>query len=105
MIEGFHHVAVICGDYARSKAFYTEVLGLAILAETHRAERDSWKLDLALPGGGQIELFSFPAPPTVPTAPRPRGSATSPSPLPMSRPPATGSRRRASRSSPSAPTR
>ncbi|NVK62889.1 MAG: VOC family protein [Rhodobacteraceae bacterium] len=73
MIEGFHHVAVICGDYARSKAFYTEVLGLAILAETHRAERDSWKLDLALPGGGQIELFSFPAPPDRPDRPEAKG--------------------------------
>ncbi|MCA0847566.1 SMU1112c/YaeR family gloxylase I-like metalloprotein [Salipiger thiooxidans] len=73
MIEGFHHVAVICGDYARSKAFYTNVLGLSILAETHRAERDSWKLDLALPGGGQIELFSFPAPPDRPDRPEAKG--------------------------------
>lgn len=30
---------------------------------THRTERDSWKLDLALPDGLQIELFSFPSPP------------------------------------------
>ncbi|MBN9674162.1 VOC family protein [Salipiger bermudensis] len=63
MLTGFHHVAVICGDYARSKAFYTELLGLEIIAETYREARDSWKLDLALPGGGQIELFSFPNPP------------------------------------------
>ena len=27
------------------------------------AERDSWKLDLALPDGTQVELFSFPSPP------------------------------------------
>ena len=62
-IEGLHHVAIIASDYARSKHFYTEVLGLRVVAEHYRAERDSWKLDLALPDGTQIELFSFPAPP------------------------------------------
>ena len=75
MIEGFHHVAVICSDYARSRAFYTDTLGLEVIAETWRAERQSWKLDLAIPGGGQLELFSFPEPPSRPT--RPRFSATS----------------------------
>ena len=62
-IIGFHHLAIICADYARSKHFYTKVLGLAIIAETLRAQRNSYKLDLAIPGGGQIELFSFPSPP------------------------------------------
>lgn len=54
-----HHAAIICSDYERSKRFYTEVLGLKVLAENFRATRDSWKLDLALPDGGQVELFSF----------------------------------------------
>ncbi|WP_322993699.1 VOC family protein [Limnohabitans sp.] len=54
-----HHAAIICSDYARSKVFYTEVLGLKVLAENFREARDSWKLDLALPDGGQVELFSF----------------------------------------------
>lgn len=62
-IEGLHHVAIIASDYARSKHFYTEVLGLRVVAEHYRADRDSWKLDLALPDGTQVELFSFPAPP------------------------------------------
>ena len=44
MLTGIHHVALICGDYARSKAFYTELLGLEIIAETYREARDSWKL-------------------------------------------------------------
>jgi glyoxylase I family protein len=48
-IEGLHHVAIIASDYARSKRFYTEVLGLSIVAEVYREARDSWKLDLALP--------------------------------------------------------
>ncbi len=73
MLTGFHHVAVICGDYARSKAFYTELLGLEIIAETYREARDSWKLDLALPGGGQIELFSFPSPPDRISHPEAKG--------------------------------
>ncbi len=62
-IRGLHHVAVICSDYEVSKRFYTELLGLRIIAETHRQERDSYKLDLLVPGGAQIELFSFPSPP------------------------------------------
>jgi glyoxylase I family protein len=33
-IRGIHHVAIIAADYARSKAFYTEVLGLRVIAET-----------------------------------------------------------------------
>ncbi len=66
---GIHHAAIICSDYARSRDFYTRVLGLRVLAEHHRAERDSYKLDLALPDGGQVELFSFPAPPPRPSYP------------------------------------
>jgi len=62
-IEGLHHVAIIASDYARSKHFYTGVLGLRVVAEHYRAERDSWKLDLALPDGAHVELFSFPSPP------------------------------------------
>ncbi len=61
--SGLHHVAVICSDYPESKRFYTEVLGLWIVSEIYRAERDSWKLDLEIPGGSQIELFSFPGAP------------------------------------------
>ncbi|MGI9126272.1 MAG: SMU1112c/YaeR family gloxylase I-like metalloprotein [Mycobacterium sp.] len=68
-----HHVAVICSDYPRSKAFYTEVLGLAVLDENYREARQSWKLDLALPDGGQIELFSFPGAPPRPSRPEAQG--------------------------------
>lgn len=63
MLAGIHHVAIIASDYAVSKRFYTETLGLPVIAETYRAERESWKLDLRL-GDAQIELFTFPdAPP------------------------------------------
>lgn len=68
-ILGIHHVAIIASDYARSKAFYIEVLGLKVIEETYREARDSYKLDLELPGGTQIELFSFPSPPPRPSRP------------------------------------
>lgn len=61
--EALHHVSICCSDYARSKAFYVETLGLRVLTETHRKERDSWKLDLEAADGRQIELCSFPNPP------------------------------------------
>lgn len=73
MLLGIHHVAIIASDYARSRRFYSEVLGLRILHEAYRDARDSWKLDLALPDGGQLELFSFPAPPPRPSRPEARG--------------------------------
>lgn len=69
LLGSIHHVALIVSDYQRSRAFYHETLGLPIIAETLRAQRQSWKLDLALPGGGQIELFSFPSPPARPSRP------------------------------------
>ncbi|PRY92151.1 SMU1112c/YaeR family gloxylase I-like metalloprotein [Donghicola tyrosinivorans] len=71
-ITGIHHVAIIASDYARSKAFYVDILGCAVIAETYREARDSWKLDLAL-GGSQIELFSFPDAPQRPSYPEAQG--------------------------------
>ena len=68
-LQHIHHAAIIGSDYAASKDFYTRILGLRVLAEHYRAERDSYKLDLALPDGAQIELFSFPNPPPRPTRP------------------------------------
>ena len=73
MISGIHHIAIIATDYERSKAFYCGVLGMKVLAETFRAERGSYKLDLAVPGGGQLELFSFPGSPPRPTRPEAAG--------------------------------
>ena len=70
---GLHHVAIICADYTASKRFYTEVLGLEVLAETYRAERDSYKLDLAVGGQYALELFSFPSPPPRPNYPEAAG--------------------------------
>lgn len=72
-LAGIHHVAVICSDYERSKRFYVDVLGCRVVAENFRAARASYKLDLALPDGTQIELFSFPQAPARPTRPEAQG--------------------------------
>ncbi len=64
-----HHIAVICSNYEVSKKFYTEVLGLNILREVYREERQSYKLDLAIGEHYVIELFSFPNPPERPSRP------------------------------------
>ncbi|WP_049630634.1 VOC family protein [Cellvibrio sp. pealriver] len=69
VLQSVHHVALICSDYLKSKDFYVNVLGLAVVAENYRAARDSWKLDLALPDGTRLELFSFPNPPARPSRP------------------------------------
>ncbi|EOX4415415.1 MULTISPECIES: VOC family protein [Vibrio] len=73
MFNAIHHVAIICNDYSRSKRFYTEVLGLKVIAENYREARDSYKLDLALPDGSQVELFSFPGAPERPSFPEAQG--------------------------------
>ncbi len=68
-ISSVHHIAIICSDYTISKTFYTEKLGLSIVREVYREDRDSYKLDLALGEQYIIELFSFPNPPTRPSRP------------------------------------
>lgn len=73
MLKAIHHAAIICSDYQRAKDFYVNVLGLRIIAENYRAARDSWKLDLQLPDGTQVELFSFPGAPARPSYPEAQG--------------------------------
>jgi glyoxylase I family protein len=73
MISRVHHIAIICSNYAVSKTFYTEVLGLTVIREVYRAERQSYKLDLALNGTYIIELFSFPDPVRRPSRPEAAG--------------------------------
>ena len=68
-LNAIHHTAIICSNYATSKHFYTTVLGLQVIREVYRKERDSYKLDLALNGQYVIELFSFPHPPPRPSRP------------------------------------
>ncbi len=72
-LQRIHHIAIICSDYERSKNFYVQILGLSVIKETYRAERDSYKLDLAVGDTYQIELFSFPEPPARVNNPEAQG--------------------------------
>lgn len=71
-INKIHHVAIICSNYEISKRFYTEILGLNVIREVYREERESYKLDLEL-GESQIELFSFKNAPERVSYPEARG--------------------------------
>ena len=73
MLKGLHHVALIASDYKRSLHFYTEILGLELLSEIYRADRQSWKADLGLNGKYLLELFSFPQPAVRPSYPEATG--------------------------------
>tara|TARA_Y100000034_G_C6596033_1_gene259116 strand:- start:88 stop:471 length:384 start_codon:yes stop_codon:yes gene_type:complete len=73
MFNSIHHAAIICSDYDKSKHFYANVLGFEVIAENYRPPRNSWKLDLSLPSGEQIELFSFPGAPSRPSYPEAQG--------------------------------
>jgi len=73
LLKSIHHVAIICSDYEASKKFYTEILGLEIVAEHYRAERQSYKLDLKLGDQYVVELFSFPNPPRRTSRPEAAG--------------------------------
>jgi len=68
-LKGVHHIAIICSNYEKSKHFYTNTLGLTIVREVYREQRQSYKLDLALNDEYIIELFSFPSPPARPSRP------------------------------------
>ena len=72
-LNKIHHVAVICSDYEQSKQFYTEVLGLKIVSEHYRENRQSWKADCWLGDTYVVELFSFHNPPARPSYPEAAG--------------------------------
>ncbi|WP_329743062.1 VOC family protein [Dyella sp. A6] len=73
LLRAIHHVALICSDYPRSRAFYSETLGLRIVREVYREARESWKCDLEVSPGVQLELFSFPGAPSRPSRPEAQG--------------------------------
>lgn len=73
MFNRIHHIAIICTNYEVSKDFYVNKLGFEVLAEVYRAERKSYKLDLAVNEMYQIELFSFENPVARPSRPEAAG--------------------------------
>ena len=56
------HIAIIASDLEKSKKFYIEKLGMKIIGELDRPERQS-KIVYLDAGNAIIELFSFPNPP------------------------------------------
>jgi glyoxylase I family protein len=51
-----HHIAIICSDKEAALHFYHDLLGLPIIRENYRPERDDWKIDLKM-GDCELELF------------------------------------------------
>ena len=58
-----HHVAIIVSDYEKSKDFYVNKLGFAVVRENFRKERNDWKLDLRVNEYTELEIFAEPDPP------------------------------------------
>ena len=67
-LNKIHHVAIIASDYEASKEFYVNQLGLPVVREVYRAERNDHILTL-LVGDTEIELFGMPNPPARVTNP------------------------------------
>ena len=61
-LNQIHHIAIIASDYPKSRAFYVEKLGLEVLREVYRPERNDHILNLKV-GDTEIELFGMPNPP------------------------------------------
>lgn len=73
IFSAIHHVAIIVSDYQRSKDFYVNLLGLPIIRENYRPERQDWKLDLQLANGVELELFAVKDAPSRPSFPEAQG--------------------------------
>lgn len=61
MFNAIHHVAIICSDYPTSKRFYTEVLGLQIIAENYREARTPTNSTLRCRTEAKSSCSVFPA--------------------------------------------
>lgn len=68
MFEAIHHVAIIVSDYEKSRKFYVEQLGLPIIRENYRQERNDYKLDLKV-GNIELEIFGMEKAPSRVTEP------------------------------------
>lgn len=56
-MEAVHHIALIASDYQKTREFYVEKLGLEIIRENYREDRQDYKLDLIL-NGVELEIFA-----------------------------------------------
>lgn len=64
-----NHVAIIGTDLEKSTHFYCQQLGLKEIRRTWQQDRSTWRIDLALDDGAQLELFITPNPPERPNNP------------------------------------
>lgn len=67
-----HHVAIIVSDYQKARHFYVDLLGLPIIRENFRPERQDYKLDLQL-NGAELEIFAVNNLPKRPSFPEAAG--------------------------------
>ncbi|MGO2638524.1 MAG: SMU1112c/YaeR family gloxylase I-like metalloprotein [Enterococcus viikkiensis] len=67
-----HHVAIIVSDYQKARNFYVDILGLPIIRENYRPEREDYKLDLQLKDA-ELEIFAVKNPPRRPSFPEASG--------------------------------
>ena len=56
-LNTIHHIAIISSNKDAALHFYHELLGLPIIRENYRSERDDWKIDLAINETTELELF------------------------------------------------
>lgn len=61
---GLHHVTAICADLERTTAFYRDVLGLALVRETHNDDdpdaRHFWFGDAQATAGTLVSFMEYP---------------------------------------------
>ena len=67
-LTSVHHVAIIGTDYQRTREFYVDKLGFAVIRDTRRPEKGDCKLDLRL-NGLELEVFIKPDAPKHPSYP------------------------------------
>ena len=67
-LTSVHHVAIIGTDYQRTREFYVDKLGFAVIRDTRRPEKGDCKLDLQL-NGLELEVFIKPDAPKRPSYP------------------------------------
>lgn len=66
------HIAIICTDYEAARNFYVKQLGMQVVQETKRSDKQDVKLDLRL-GDLMVELFIKPTAPKRLTYPEAAG--------------------------------
>ena len=61
-----HHIAIVCSDKKAAPEYYRDKLGVPVIRENYRPERDDWKIDLRL--NDATEPVPAPAPfPVIPS--------------------------------------